>query len=511
MMFLIVGTVGVKADGMMIPRPNYYIQETDQKAVIWHDGKTETLIVSVNFSGNAADFAWVIPVPGKPEVSEGADELFTGLNQLTAPKVTSSGYKGVGMFGVSTLSVNMPQVSVIETKKVDIYDVAVLTAENSTALQEWLESHGYEYPENRAYLLNSYINKGWYFVAAKVSTEALGYAGSQLKTGHATPLKLVFAAEKIVYPLKISGKPANTVPTPTQMAGGVIGAWSFETGTQGWSRGTAVEIKNPKFGKYVLKSTPLNYGSVGNNIDYYSSVSSSISLQGLISGREYIFSGYVKPAVAGQGWASLQVSGGSERTAESKGVRLNTPNWQRLEVKFTAAGSYTMLIAAVTQIDKSTEIYWDGLQLEEGVKATEFSKEVEYVSVTKISPTPIPDKYINLLLYVFADHKKEAPGWGISYAGKVDGKTIGKLAADEQGDPWMKTGKKMYLTKLTRNMRQSEMTADVYLRDAADNNSVGTGGGSGRVGWRVGLVLGLPLVVELLVIGYMWRRRKQKI
>jgi len=495
----------------MIPRPNYYIQETDQKAVIWHDGKTETLIISVNFSGDATDFAWIIPVPGKPEVSEGADELFTGLNQLTAPKVTSSGYKGVGMFGVSELSGSLPQVSVIETKKVDIYDVAVLTAENSTALQEWLESHGYEYPENRAYLLNSYINKGWYFVAAKVSTEALGYAGSQLKTGHATPLKMSFATDKIVYPLKISGKPANTVPTPPAKAGGVVGAWSFETGTQGWNRGTAVEIKNPKFGKFVLKSTPVNYGSVGNSVDYYSSVSSSISLQGLISGREYIFSGYVKPSAAGQGWASLQVSGGSGGSEEAGGIRLNTPNWQKLEMKFTATGSYLMLIAAATQLDQETEIYWDGLQFEEGATATEFTREVVYVPERVILPMPVPDKNVNLLLYVFADHKQEVPGWAVNYAGKVDGKTIGKLAVDDQGDPWMKTSKKMYLTKLTRNMRQSEMTADVYLRDAADNKTVGTGGGSGWAGWRVGLVLGVPLVVELLAIGYMWRRRKQKI
>jgi hypothetical protein len=131
------------------------------------------------------------------------------------------------------------------------------------------------------------------------------------------------------------------------------------------------------------------------------------------------------------------------------------------------------------------------------------------VPVRVISPTAVPDKNVNLLMYVFADHKKEAPGWAVSYAGKVDGKTIGKLAMDEQGDPWMQTNKKMYLTKLTRNMKQSEMTTDVYLRDSVDNNPVGTGGGSSWVGWRIILVLGVPIVAEVLVIGYIWRRRKK--
>ena len=129
----------VSADGMVVPRPGLTVTETDQRAVIWHDGKTETLIVSITFEGKVDDFAWIIPVPSKPEVEAGVDELFTGLEKLTAPKYEPPA-GGFGMYGNVNLSVpSKSAVTVVETKRVDIYDISVLTAESSSALQAWLE------------------------------------------------------------------------------------------------------------------------------------------------------------------------------------------------------------------------------------------------------------------------------------------------------------------------------------------------------------------------------------
>jgi len=236
-LFILVAPRETVADGMVIPQPSYYVQETDQKAVIWHDGKTETLIISITFRGDSDEFVWVIPTPSKPEVVQGVDELFTGLDVLARPVYTTR-YGPVGEYGggVNYLSKGA-EVTVVETKKVDIYDIAVLTAENTQALQKWLEDNGYQYPKNREHLLSSYISKDWYFIAVKVNAQSLSISQG-LKTGHATPLKISFNSEKVVYPLKISGPEASETGVKSK----VVAGFSFEDGsTQGWYGGQVLE------------------------------------------------------------------------------------------------------------------------------------------------------------------------------------------------------------------------------------------------------------------------------
>lgn len=500
---MLSGAGRAEADGIVFPRPKYEVTETDQKAVLWYDGQTETMIVSINFSGNTDDFAWVIPVPGKPEVNEGVDELFTGLQQLTAP-VTNQSYGSGGFLGLAQLSLKESPVTVVETKRVDIYDIAVLTAENTTALRGWLEDNGYEYPQSREYLLRSYVNKDWYFVAAKVTTEAVGYAGGQLKTGHATPLKIVFPTARMVYPLKISGKPADTITTPTPMPGAtkedVVGAWSWENGaTQGWYSGQVIETAESFDGKYVMKMT--GYRGVNQNTRNY--IRKSVA--GLKPGR-YTFSAYVKPAAAASGYVKLSV-GGMENESPVSNLEEIT-GWKRLELSFTASRNSYQLNLDSENMDGS--VLWDGVQLETGDEATPFVKEIIAQEIPNfVIPTKVPDKPVNLVLYVFADHKQEVPGWKVEYAGRVSRTKIEKLAVDDEGEPWMKVSGGKYLTKLNRTMKLSEMTTDVYPRQSENDRSVGAGTrGIEWTGWRVLLVLVLPLVAEVVLIGYIWSRRK---
>ncbi len=69
---------------MLIPRiPNQQIYETGQKAVIWHENDMETLILSTSFKGQAEEFVWVVPVPSRPTIDKGIDELFTSLEAFT--------------------------------------------------------------------------------------------------------------------------------------------------------------------------------------------------------------------------------------------------------------------------------------------------------------------------------------------------------------------------------------------------------------------------------------------
>lgn len=200
---VIFAPLSTLADGMMVPPKDYWIQETDQKAVIFYDQGVETMVVSVAFEGNAEDFGWVIPVPSRPEVNKGSDELFTSLEELTG---TTYYNDYMVPQGVSTLERSADEVTIIETKKVGYYDVTILSSTDEDALTDWLQQNDYNFPSSASYILNSYIQNDWYFVAMQINPKSLGWSdvSQQLREGHATPVVISFPTDNIVYPLKIS-------------------------------------------------------------------------------------------------------------------------------------------------------------------------------------------------------------------------------------------------------------------------------------------------------------------
>lgn len=196
--FFLLLPASVFADGGIFPPPDFYVGQTEQKAVIFYDQGVETLILSITFQGNAKDFGWVVPTPTRPEVDKSSDELFLALEELTRRLIR---YEEKGLMPVPLEG----GVEVLETKEVGIYEISVLRADDPKALSSWLDKNGYNFPKEASYILEDYIKNKWYFTAVKVRPE-LVWEGveEQLRSGHATPLKLVFKSEKIVYPLKIT-------------------------------------------------------------------------------------------------------------------------------------------------------------------------------------------------------------------------------------------------------------------------------------------------------------------
>lgn len=194
----------VKADGAPFPPPNKYVTETDQKAAIIFEDGTETMVLSVTFKGDPENFGWVIPIPTKPEVTKSSDELFTALKELTTPQTkTLSGVSELG-FGPKTPQTTTG-VQVIETKKIDIYDIKIITSENSEDLVEWLSGQDFQIPQAASTIFEDYTANNWYYVCVKIDLSKLtATSENQLKTGHATPLKFEFSSDKIIFPLKLT-------------------------------------------------------------------------------------------------------------------------------------------------------------------------------------------------------------------------------------------------------------------------------------------------------------------
>ena len=213
-LFLLATTATpVLADGGFFPDSVYRdLYESAQKAVILYDNSTgnstEHLILSVSFEGNAEAFAWVIPVPDKPEITVSDAELFWELSDFTATKRRS--WNWITFWGCGGAAApDQEGVDVIEEQVIGPYATAILSATNATALADWLNANGYIFPEEGEEIVSEYIEKEWYFVATKINAieEDTGYA---LAEGAIEPVVLSFASDEIVYPLRITSLSAKS-------------------------------------------------------------------------------------------------------------------------------------------------------------------------------------------------------------------------------------------------------------------------------------------------------------
>lgn len=63
-----------------------------QKALVIHTPGVETLILQTTYSGPAADFAWVVPLPARPKAEDihlGGSDFFDAAFTATSPTVTT--------------------------------------------------------------------------------------------------------------------------------------------------------------------------------------------------------------------------------------------------------------------------------------------------------------------------------------------------------------------------------------------------------------------------------------
>ncbi|MGA2747357.1 MAG: DUF2330 domain-containing protein [Verrucomicrobiota bacterium] len=218
----LLGVCHAHADGCFVFHWNKQkdINEPTQKAIILHDKGREDMVLQVKYEGPAEEFGWLIPVPGLPEVRKGSMDCFYELSRLTQ---RSFGRMGSASAGMSRGMGEDAGVNVIKVETVGAYEVAVLSATNAVSLGEWLEAHHFAFPKEKQDVLDGYIKKQWYFVAAKIDPTQEGFVmqrslpkkepdrptispsiRKQLANGELHPLVISFPSERCVFPLAIS-------------------------------------------------------------------------------------------------------------------------------------------------------------------------------------------------------------------------------------------------------------------------------------------------------------------
>jgi len=249
---------GAWADGFTFIRRAYLAAPTEplQEAVIVHDGSREQMILRVAVKAEDDRLAWVVPVPGRPEISQADPAVFSALELGSSPKVEKSrvgataavffpaliflifaqavwlsrpaggaaragralavallsmfeffslALIGSGMLGMTQDPPLAAQANVIvhEFKTLGALETTTLSASDPAALTAWLREHDFRVPAAAEPVFKHYVDQGWFFVATRLAATspeaATGPAVYQPPT-----LSLTFETREIVFPLKIT-------------------------------------------------------------------------------------------------------------------------------------------------------------------------------------------------------------------------------------------------------------------------------------------------------------------
>jgi hypothetical protein len=186
--------------------------QPQQDIIVVHKNGVETYVFQPTFCGTASNFGLILPVPStltqSPALSD--QQAFTAVASLSAPSyvtVTSCTGGTTGSSGMTGAAGGAPPSSgttVVATGRVGFLDWAQLKADTEKSFTDWLTSNGYPYSAAASSVFSYYVQKGWYFVAFKISQGATPDGGSGTVCNALGPVKLSFTSPVPVVPSRMA-------------------------------------------------------------------------------------------------------------------------------------------------------------------------------------------------------------------------------------------------------------------------------------------------------------------
>jgi hypothetical protein len=188
------------------------IAQAGEQIIFKQENGNTTTMVRILYTGEAEDFAWVLPVPATPQLSIGSDITFTELEISTRPQFnlqrtgTSCLSEDDVVFTAAadgtTSPVALPEGVVIEeTLEVGPFDAQVISSDDATALSSWLVDNNFDLTERGIELLQPYIDDSMKFVVLKLQNNK--------SSGDITPIILNYESDKPVIPLRLTAVAAQ--------------------------------------------------------------------------------------------------------------------------------------------------------------------------------------------------------------------------------------------------------------------------------------------------------------
>jgi hypothetical protein len=168
----------------------------DEQALVAADGHTETIILRLNLQSSNDDAALVFPTPTPATASQADRGVFDDLEALSAPRDESRYTLGLPVMRAGAPATGQAP-SVLAQVQLGPVEATTLAGGDLTGVRQWLGDHGYTMRPEVVAHLDPYLQQGWSFVAMRLT-------GSAPLNGTLPPVKLVFASDKLVYPMRLS-------------------------------------------------------------------------------------------------------------------------------------------------------------------------------------------------------------------------------------------------------------------------------------------------------------------
>jgi hypothetical protein len=141
-----------------------------------------TLYDEIEYQGDPASFAWVLPIHGQVQVGLSSDVVFAAMDSATQTTIQSppppvcascscgdfAGTASADAGASGSSSGGGGGVTVVSQSVVGPYDTVQLTATDPTALSTWLSANGFTVPAAVQPIIAAYQQEGFGFLALKL-------------------------------------------------------------------------------------------------------------------------------------------------------------------------------------------------------------------------------------------------------------------------------------------------------------------------------------------------------
>lgn len=182
------------ACGGVAPSPGSEVAVNEEHAIVSRSGGVEQIDLLLGMLTTDTRTGLVFPTPSPATVTLGDRADFEALDRVTTPRRVED-YDPWSIPGDGATAGGPPEV----LADVDLGPIRAVTlaADDADGLATWLADNDFALPDAVSALLGSYVDRGWYFVAMKLT------ADGPLDGGLA-PIRFTFDSDTLVYPLELS-------------------------------------------------------------------------------------------------------------------------------------------------------------------------------------------------------------------------------------------------------------------------------------------------------------------